>query len=643
MIRLKPWQWVVLSTPIIGLIVFFSIATGLQIHRWGINWIWAFFVLILVGWRWLLVKWTKPAFSNVENIIADAQKELEEQKTSTSTVLPELNADTINTIETSLQQIISQAKEDAPIWEDFPAFWQRCQTSVETIAKVYHPEVEYPLLNIYIPQAYGLMRDTVDDMDRWMKQLSPVFNQITVAQGYQGYQLYRKLEPSARKIIKVWNWAQWIVNPAVAAAKLASKPLNNQANQELLINLNQVLKEVALRNLGRQAALLYGGDNLPQDKFEQETVTLPEAKTQTLQEIFAQVEEPEQIEQKPVKILLAGRTGAGKSSLINTLFNSQIAEVNILPNTADIQSYQWEAKTGEALYLYDTPGYEQVDRPEFKEQVIDYSQDTDLILLLNPALDPALQMDLDIIKDLPEGIPIITVITQVDRLRPVREWQPPYNWITGDAPKEKSIRQAVEYREEIFGDYTEDFLPIVTASYGDSPRVAWYDDILALKILDSIEPAKQIRLARFLRNLEARSVAAAQIIEKYTFQMATSQGLTALLKSPILQFLSTLTTGSPRLAFLLAEKIPVEQLPVVIGKLQLAYELFNLLSDDATKKQFDLLSLWTLIVETNGLPEDDAWAFGHALVEFWTKNLDFTQLEKRYRYYLDERKSATEN
>lgn len=634
MIRWKWWQWAILTTPIISIIGFLTIASGIQIHNWGLNWIWGVFILLFVAWRWLLVQWTKPALNNVETILASAQKELEEKSSHVS--LPKTNDDTITKLERVTKTIIEEVKKDAPLWEDVPLFWQRCQKLVEEIALIYHPEVEYPLLNIYIPQAYSLIRNTSDDLDRWMQQLSPVFNQITVAQAYQGYQLYRKLEPSARKLIQVWNWAQWIINPVAAATKLASQPLTQQANQELLINLNQVLKEVALRNLARQAALLYGGDNLPQDKFAQssQTFTLPTAKTKTLQEILQQVESPEKVAQKPVKILLAGRTGAGKSSLINTLFNAQIAKVNILPNTTDIKSYQWKSKTGETLSLYDTPGYEQVDRPEFLTQIIDYSHQVDLILLLNPALDPALQMDLDLIKQLP-SIPIITVVTQVDRLRPVREWQPPYNWLIGDKPKEVSIREAVKYRQEIFGEYCQDFLPVVTASYGDSPRQPWHDDILAFKILEAIEPAKQIRLARFFRNLEARSVAAAKVIDKYTFQMATSQGLTALLKSPVLQFISTLTTGSPRLAYLLAEKIPVEQLPVVIGKLQLAYELFDLLSDEESKKQFDLLSLWTLIIECNGLPEDDAWAFGHALVEFWTNNLDFSQLEKRYRYYLE--------
>lgn len=153
--------------------------------------------------------------------------------------------------------------------------------------------------------------------------------------------------------------------------------------------------------------------------------------------------------------------------------------------------------------------------------------------------------------------------------------------------------------------------------------------------MEAIAPAKQLRLARFFRNIEVRTIAAAKIIDRYTSQMSTTQGLTALLKSPVLQFVSTLTTGSPRLAYLLAEKIPIEQLPVVIGKLQMAYDLFSLLSNHNEKNiKFDLLSLWTLIVENSALPEKEAWAFGHALVEYWTKELSFIQLEERFKYYL---------
>jgi hypothetical protein len=153
--------------------------------------------------------------------------------------------------------------------------------------------------------------------------------------------------------------------------------------------------------------------------------------------------------------------------------------------------------------------------------------------------------------------------------------------------------------------------------------------------LAAIAPAKQIRLARFLDNLEARTIAAAQIIDHYSFQMTTTQGLTALLKSPVLQFISSLTTGSPTLAYLLAEKIPIEQLPLVIGKLQMAYDLFNLLNDQTTTSlSFDLLSLWPLLLDNTATPDRNAYAFGHALVEFWTRSLNPSQLENQYKSYL---------
>ena len=52
------------------------VAAGFQIHAWGLNWIWAVIVLLLVGWRWLLARWTRPAMAQMESAIAKAQEEL---------------------------------------------------------------------------------------------------------------------------------------------------------------------------------------------------------------------------------------------------------------------------------------------------------------------------------------------------------------------------------------------------------------------------------------------------------------------------------------------------------------------------------------------------------------------------------------
>ncbi|MFP4298322.1 MAG: GTPase family protein [Spirulinaceae cyanobacterium] len=636
MLRLKLWQWGVLALPIASIVIFLLIAAGWQIHEWRINWIWAIFTLVLVGWRWLLVKWTKSSMTELETLVENATQELE---TSVSSTLGD--SEVASRTENELKRIFERSREDAPVWEDWETFWKRCQEVVVAIAQIYHPEVKYPLLNIYVPQAYGLIRGTVDDMDRWMQKLSPVLNRLTVGQAYQAYEVYQKLEPSARKVGQIWNWAQWAVNPAVAAARLASKGSSDRATQELIVNIGQMLREAALRNLSRQAITLYGGQVPPLDAIPSATPTptLPKSDQTTLKEIIETAEPVEKVAQKPVSILLVGRTGAGKSSVINTLFQRDRAEVDVLPSTDRISYYHWDSPTGEALTLWDTPGYEQVNREDLREIVLDYAHNADLLLLITPALDPALQMDVDFLKDFQqeiENLPTIAIVTQVDRLRPVREWNPPYDWTKGDRPKEKAIREATEYRAERIGDFCKQVIPLVSRDRA-SERPSWNADSLSAALVEAVDPAKQTRLARFLRDRDSKITASAQIIDRYTFQMTTTQGLTSLLKSPVLQFISTLTTGSPQLAYLLAEQIPVEELPLVIGKLQMAYDLFSLLSDDSNLRNFELLALWPLLLENPSTPDRNAWAFGHALVEYWTQNLTVNQLRDRMMAYLEKK------
>ncbi len=630
MMRFKPWQWVVLVLPIASILIFLLVAAGAKIHEWQLNWIWAVFTLTILGWRWLLVKWTQPSIVQLETVLGNVSQEL---KNSLAAATP-AGSDSIDLVTTALQQILTASQLDRPMWENWGVFWQRCQDLIVAIAKIYHPEVKYPLLNIYVTQAYGLIRGTTDDMDLWMQKLAPALDRVTIAQTYEAYETYQKLAPSAQKLLKVWNWAQWLLNPAAAIAKRATQQSASLADRQLLVNLGQLIREAALSNLCRQAVTLYSG-TLP--SITPTTPVATPAKTQTLREILATAAPATEIDRQPLDILLVGRTGAGKSSLINTLFTAELATVDVLPSTDKIQNYHWQFPSGESLNLWDSPGYEQANRQDLRQTTLDRAVTADLILLVTPALDPALQMDLDFLqavkKTVPD-LPIVTIVTQVDRLRPLREWTPPYDWQFGTRSKEVSIREATAYRHELLGEYCDLVLPLVTGDPSSS-RQAWGVETLSLALLDAIDPTKKLRLAKFLRDRDAQIVAAAQIIDRYILQMTTTQGLTQLLKSPVLQFISTYTTGSPALAQILSAQIPVEQLPAVISKLQMAYELHSLLNNDRDRpRDFNLLSLWQLLLDNSATPDRNAWAFGHAMTEYWTQQLTIEQLKKRFDYYL---------
>jgi len=201
------------------------------------------------------------------------------------------------------------------------------------------------------------------------------------------------------------------------------------------------------------------------------------------------------------------------------------------------------------------------------------------------------------------------------------------------SPKEQSIRDAVAFRPETLGHLVEVVLPMVTAQ--TSPlRADWGLTDLSDNILDLLTPAKQIRLARFLSDRDARIRSAAQVIDRYILQMSTTQGLAALLKSPLLGFLSTLMTGSPQLAMILATQLPLEEAPVVMGKLQLAYDLYGLLGEH--RQTFDLLAIWPLLQKKDGTIAAQTWALGQTLVAFWLGQTQREALEDRYQQFLQQ-------
>jgi predicted GTPase len=51
-------------------------------------------------------------------------------------------------------------------------------------------------------------------------------------------------------------------------------------------------------------------------------------------------------------------------------------------------------------------------------------------------------------------------VNQVDLLSPKAEWSPPYDWLTGNRPKEQNIRECVAAVKEQLGTRVETVVPV---------------------------------------------------------------------------------------------------------------------------------------------------------------------------------------
>ncbi|MGO1476314.1 MAG: YcjF family protein [Alkalibacterium gilvum] len=145
----------------------------------------------------------------------------------------------------------------------------------------------------------------------------------------------------------------------------------------------------------------------------------PSSKYNMIQEILEKTES-EVEKMSPVNILIAGKTGVGKSTLINNVFREQLADMGIgKPVTKHLRRI---SKEGVPIVLYDTRGLElqQKVQKQVMKEIFNLVQDNKHSSEAIHAVYYCIQanssriedMEIELIKEISEILPVILVLTQ---------------------------------------------------------------------------------------------------------------------------------------------------------------------------------------------------------------------------------------
>ncbi|WP_280569913.1 GTPase [Chromohalobacter sp. 296-RDG] len=239
------------------------------------------------------------------------------------------------------------------------------------------------------------------------------------------------------------------------------------------------------------------------------------------------------IESRPARVLIIGRRGAGKSSLVNALVGEKVAEVGSVVSETGKASWHTVSNGNGEVEIIDTRGIGDATKPassefdssleELKAEVEKKCPDVIIFVCKAKEVDAHLSEDIHAIEKIRSlaskqhaaEIPVMSCVTQVDELDPRK-----VNLGVDDCKSEKYIKkennvnQACEVIRKQFDEKSVSLIEVVPVSayaeYDEDGGVEdsdfWNIEYLKEKIIDVLPYCAQLQQARAdkLKNMQKR-------------------------------------------------------------------------------------------------------------------------------------------
>lgn len=413
-------------------------------------------------------------------------------------IATEPNPDWSPTAEAVWQQVEKLAEScDPKDWPIEDASWILTlgRRTLDTVSQCYYPQAEKPFLELTVPHALLIIEQASRDLRKEVSENIPFSDRLNIGDLLRAHRWKAKAEQA----YNVYRAGRALINPVNALFGEIWRHLRERSFGVAQSELHRWFLRTYVRKVGYYAIDLYSGrrplvlDNQPQSIAPQTAISHAD---------LNRGEEAAAAPEEPLRILVLGRSNAGKSSLINALFGKLTTATDILPDTTRALTpfvLQREGLT-QAL-IFDSPG---CDSTRFNEkQMHAAALDADLILWVSPANRPDRQAErhcLDALRLFQttqlnrRPPPMLVVMSHIDLLRPASAWQPPYNLTDPQDTKAINIRTALQAVATDLAVPAERVIPVCLKE----GKVYNVNDALWSAVLNLQDEALRVRLLRCL-------------------------------------------------------------------------------------------------------------------------------------------------
>ncbi len=470
---LKLWR-----PALIGLLLLIPIAVFIAAGGWAL---WQ-----SDRWRWLL--WATPLCWGIGYVLLRwwhrrLLPEWEPDRRSTRHWTPRDEA--ALEIVTSYSKRAGEVKPEQLVDPHF--YLQTAMDLALRVAQHYHPKTKDPLSALTVLEILAAAQLALEDTADWIQKYVPGSTLLTLRQ-------WRALARAPRwmKLAADATWALSLAfNPAALGRYVASRVAMDSASKQIQANVLEAFFGVYVHYVGKyliemNSGRLRGGARRYREVLARlnATAAATEVPVEPTSAGAAKAQETAR-ETDVVTVALVGQVGAGKSSLIQaiaTAASGATVRDEHRPASDSANGLPVHKLTlthsGQQVHVLDTPGYSAADLTEAqRERIREAACWADIVLVVMKATSPARQADLRMIDETlawfasqPRFKPpaMLGVLTHIDGLSPVMEWNPPYNWQQPIGPKETSIHEAVAYTQSLFEGKLRGVIPVCLAPEAES-------------------------------------------------------------------------------------------------------------------------------------------------------------------------------